>query len=114
MASGKAVVASRTGPGPELIEDGVDGLLFDPGDAAGLAHAGTALTPERARAILSAIEGDRLEAVVTEDGPMTVRARYDLKSSERQRLAVTLPNPRILGITVAGQTVAPEKAPAAA
>ena len=55
-----------------------------------------------------------IEAVITDDGPMTVRARYDLKSSERQRLAVTLPNPRILGITVAGQTVAPEKAPSAA
>jgi hypothetical protein len=54
-----------------------------------------------------------VEAVVTEDGPITMRARYDLKSSERQRLAVTLRNPRILGITVAGQTVAPEKAPAA-
>ena len=54
-----------------------------------------------------------VEAVVTEDGPITMRARYDLKSSERQRLAVTLRNPRILGITVAGQTVAPEKAPTA-
>jgi len=54
-----------------------------------------------------------IEVVITEDGPMTMRARYDLKSSERQRLAVTLRNPRILGITVAGQTVAPEKAPAA-
>ena len=54
-----------------------------------------------------------VEAVVTEDGPVTVRARYDLKSSERQRLAVTLPNPRILGVAVAGQSVAPEKAPAA-
>ncbi len=54
-----------------------------------------------------------IEAVVTEDGPVTMRARYDLKSSERQRLAITLRNPRILGITVAGQTVAPEKAPSA-
>ncbi len=54
-----------------------------------------------------------IEVVITEDGPMTMRARYDLKSSERQRLAVTLRDPRILGITVAGQTVAPEKAPAA-
>jgi len=54
-----------------------------------------------------------IEAVITEDGPITMRARYDLQSSERQRLAVTLRNPRILGITVAGQTVAPEKAPAA-
>ncbi len=54
-----------------------------------------------------------IEAVVTKDGPVTMRARYELKSSERQRLAVTLPNPRILGITVAGQTVPPEIAPAA-
>jgi len=54
-----------------------------------------------------------IEAVVTQDGPTTVRARYELKSSERQRLAVTLANPRILGVTVAGQSVAPEKAPAA-
>lgn len=54
-----------------------------------------------------------IEVVVTEDGPVTVRARYELKSSERQRLAVTLRNPRILGITVGGQNVAPEKAPSA-
>jgi hypothetical protein len=55
-----------------------------------------------------------VEAVVTEGGPITVRARYEVKSSERQRLAVTLRNPqRILGFTVAGQTVAPEKAPGA-
>lgn len=30
MASGKAVVASQTGPGPELITDGEHGLLCDP------------------------------------------------------------------------------------
>jgi glycosyltransferase involved in cell wall biosynthesis len=30
MASGKAVVASQTGPGPEIIDDGVTGLLCDP------------------------------------------------------------------------------------
>jgi hypothetical protein len=52
-----------------------------------------------------------IEAVITEEGPITMRARYDLQSSERQRLAVTLRNPRIMGITVAGQAVAPEKAP---
>jgi hypothetical protein len=54
-----------------------------------------------------------IEAVITEEGPITMRARYDLKSSERQRLAVTLRDPRILGFSVAGQTVAPEKGPAA-
>ncbi len=30
LATGKAVVASQTGPGPEIIEDGVTGLLCDP------------------------------------------------------------------------------------
>jgi glycosyltransferase involved in cell wall biosynthesis len=30
MAMGKCVVASSTGPGPELIDDGVSGLLCDP------------------------------------------------------------------------------------
>ncbi|MHB8952965.1 MAG: hypothetical protein ACYC4U_08275 [Pirellulaceae bacterium] len=53
-----------------------------------------------------------IEAVITKEGPITIRARYDLKSSERQRLAVRLRDPRILGFTVAGQTVAPEKGPA--
>lgn len=37
MASGKAVVASKTGPGPELITDGVDGLLCDPHDPSDIA-----------------------------------------------------------------------------
>jgi glycosyltransferase involved in cell wall biosynthesis len=30
MAMGKAVVASNTGPGPEVVEDGVSGLLCNP------------------------------------------------------------------------------------
>jgi hypothetical protein len=68
---------------------------------------------ERQDVVKTVVRYAYIEAVVTDDGPITVRARYDLKSSERQRLAVTLRNPRILGITVAGQGVAPEKAPAA-
>lgn len=39
MAMGKAIVASRTGPGPEVIEDGVSGLLCDPHDPAAIADA---------------------------------------------------------------------------
>ena len=39
MASGRAVVAGRTGPGPELIEDGVDGLLCDPRDPVSIGGA---------------------------------------------------------------------------
>lgn len=39
MASGKAVVASRSGPGPEMIDDGVTGLLCDPRDPDSIADA---------------------------------------------------------------------------
>ena len=39
MAAGRAVVASRTGGIPELVEDGVSGLLVPPADPAALAKA---------------------------------------------------------------------------
>jgi glycogen(starch) synthase len=39
MAAGKAVVATRTGGVPELVEDGTTGLLVPPGDADALAVA---------------------------------------------------------------------------
>ncbi|MEO7649448.1 MAG: glycosyltransferase family 4 protein, partial [Bryobacteraceae bacterium] len=39
MACGCAAVASRVGGNPELVEDGVTGLTFGAGDAAGLASA---------------------------------------------------------------------------
>jgi glycosyltransferase involved in cell wall biosynthesis len=39
LAAGKAVVASRTGPGPEIIDDGTTGLLCDPNDPNSIAEA---------------------------------------------------------------------------
>jgi glycosyltransferase involved in cell wall biosynthesis len=39
MAHGKPVVASAVGGIPELVEDGVTGLLVEPGDVAGLRAA---------------------------------------------------------------------------
>jgi glycosyltransferase involved in cell wall biosynthesis len=38
MAAGRAVVASRVGQVAEVVVDGVTGLLFEPGDRAGLVH----------------------------------------------------------------------------
>ncbi len=43
MACGKPTVATRVGGVPELVRDGVDGILVDPGDTAGLAEAITGL-----------------------------------------------------------------------
>ena len=37
LAMGKAIVASRTGPGPEVVEDGISGLLCDPHDPESIA-----------------------------------------------------------------------------
>lgn len=46
MALGVPVAASRSGAVPELIEDGREGLLAEPGDAAGLARAVVRLLTE--------------------------------------------------------------------
>jgi glycosyltransferase involved in cell wall biosynthesis len=37
MAMGKAIVASKTGPGPEVLEDGLSGILCDPFDPSSIA-----------------------------------------------------------------------------
>ncbi len=62
MAMGACVVASSLGPGPEVIDHGVDGLLADPRDAAALADAlTTALTDPALRARLGAAARERAE-----------------------------------------------------
>lgn len=51
MASGCPLVASRTGGIPEIVDDGVNGLLVNPGDVSGLAGAvsGLLADPEKCR-----------------------------------------------------------------
>ncbi len=48
---GRPVVATRAGGIPEIIDDGIDGLLVEPGDSAALAQAVTSMLndPERRR-----------------------------------------------------------------
>jgi glycosyltransferase involved in cell wall biosynthesis len=68
-ASGVPVVASRVGGIPELIESGVNGLLFEPDDEAGLADS--------LRRLLS----DPLEARrIAEAGRSLARIRYDVRA----------------------------------
>ena len=47
LATGKAVVASKTGPGPEIIDDGVTGLLCDPADPKSIAEKVIRLLKDR-------------------------------------------------------------------
>lgn len=55
LAMAKAIVASRTGPGPEVIEDGASGLLCDPYDPKSIAEKVIALLKdERLRGHLGA------------------------------------------------------------
>jgi glycosyltransferase involved in cell wall biosynthesis len=65
MAVGRAVVASRVGDIPELVEDGVTGILVEPGDPASLAAAILRLLtlPEEAKAL-----GDRARAALLARG----------------------------------------------
>jgi glycosyltransferase involved in cell wall biosynthesis len=48
MAAGVPVVATRVGGIPELLEDGVEGLLVEPGDPAALAAAITRISTDEA------------------------------------------------------------------
>jgi len=48
LATGKAVVASRTGPGPEIIDDETTGLLCDPHDPDSIAEKIVRLLKDRA------------------------------------------------------------------
>lgn len=53
LAYGLPLVASRTGGLEEVVEDGVNGLLVDPGDVAGLARALEAMLVEERRETLA-------------------------------------------------------------
>ncbi len=67
QSQGLAVVATRVGAIPELVEDGVSGLLVAPGDCAALAAALQALLVDPGRRARLGAAGERL-----------VRARFDM------------------------------------
>lgn len=67
MAMGKPLVASKVGGLNEQVSDGVNGLLYPPGDIARLAGA------------LASVAGPALRARLGEGALATVRARFDVQ-----------------------------------
>jgi glycosyltransferase involved in cell wall biosynthesis len=68
LASGKAVVASRTGPGPEIIDDGETGLLCDPHDPDSIAGA-----------VIRLLNDSGLRRRLGDAARRMVRERYELE-----------------------------------
>jgi glycosyltransferase involved in cell wall biosynthesis len=78
MACARPVVASRTGGIPDVVEDGVSGMLTTPGDALGLARALAALErdPERRRTLGKAARA-RAEAFDIRTTVQSLEALYE-------------------------------------
>ena len=88
MDAGRPIAATRVGGIPDLIEDGVHGLLVEPGDAEGLAAAIVDLLRDRGRAAeMGARARERRRAEFDLNG--TVRALEELY----ERLAATRGRP---------------------
>jgi glycosyltransferase involved in cell wall biosynthesis len=67
LAAGKAVVASKTGPGPELIDDGITGLLCDPYDPKSIAES-----------LIGVLKDRELRRRLGQNGSKMARERYAL------------------------------------
>jgi glycosyltransferase involved in cell wall biosynthesis len=65
LRAGVPIVASRIGGIPELVEDGVTGILVQPGDLDALASA-----------ICRCLKDDQLRARAKQYGPITVCERF--------------------------------------
>lgn len=89
MAVGRPVVASRVGDIPEFVEDGVTGLLVEPGDPAALAAAMRRLIehPDEAKAL-----GDRARAALLSRG-ITRRQSLAALADVYRSLTISPPEP---------------------
>ncbi|MBL7650328.1 MAG: glycosyltransferase, partial [Candidatus Hydrogenedentes bacterium] len=104
MACGCSVIGSRVGGVPELIADGVSGLLFDPGSEDQLAaHLETLLSQHGLRKQLAA-EAARRATALSPDDPLAHARQAELElglgraqaggDSARRALALAPDTPR--------------------
>lgn len=64
------------------------------------------------RVVETVIRRALIDTVVPDEGPLTFRAQYQIQSSQRQRLRLSLPEgAKFRGVNVAGRNVLPEKEP---
>jgi glycosyltransferase involved in cell wall biosynthesis len=77
MACRKPVVATRVGGIPELVRDGVDGTLVEPGDVAGLAAAMVAmLSDDKLRSRMGSSGRERVSAFTWAEAARVTLAAY--------------------------------------
>jgi 2-deoxystreptamine N-acetyl-D-glucosaminyltransferase/2-deoxystreptamine glucosyltransferase len=82
LLRGRPVVASRVGGIPDLVEHGVNGLLFDPEDHAGFAGA-------LARLLSDPVEAERLASAARSAGERLVASPADYAASVRELVEST-------------------------
>jgi glycosyltransferase involved in cell wall biosynthesis len=82
LLRGRPVVASRVGGIPDLVEHGVNGLLFDPEDHAGFADALVRLLTDRA-------EAQRLASAARPVGERLVATPLEYAASVRELVEST-------------------------
>ena len=89
-ARGKAVVTTRLGSMPEIVEEGVTGLLVPPGDAKALGAALVALVSDPARAEVMGRAGRAMVSALY-DPARHLAAMLDIYAQAARRAGRTLP-----------------------
>ncbi|MEP7027972.1 MAG: glycosyltransferase, partial [Candidatus Eisenbacteria bacterium] len=89
-ARGKAVVSTRLGSIPEIVEDGVTGLLVPPGDPLALGAALAALIADPARAEAMGRAGRAMVSALY-DPASHLKSMLDVYAQAARRAGRTLP-----------------------